>query len=299
MNKARLALTEALRSLKANAAISTAAIVTVLITGFILGAALASYLYLKSEVDTQRARVEINAYIRDDATNDQVNALDRRIKSTEHVKASKFVSKDAALEILKKRLNNPDLISVLPGNPLPASFEITPDDADNSASIMKALEGDPALLRDKTSPTGLDDGGAVTRKLLRASRFITWSGFALVATLLVSSILLIANTIRLSIFARRREVEVMKLVGATNWHIRWPFVIEGVICGIVGSVLSVVLLYIAKVTFVDNFLSDGTTLLRNDVSTIGFGGLAMILILTGAVVGALGSGTTLRRFLKV
>ena len=297
--RVRLFIGEALRSIKSNAAISTAATVTVLITGFILGSALAAYLYVKSQVDNQRGRVEIRAYIQDAATPDQVNALQRRITSTAHVKKSQYVSKDEALDRMQKRLKNTDILDLIPGNPLPASFEITPDNADNTAGIMKTLEGDPALLRDKDTPTGLDDGGPITRKLLKVSRFISWTGLALVLTLLVSSILLIANTIRLSIFARRREVEVMKLVGATNWFIRWPFIIEGVICGLVGGLLSVLLLFTAKRAFVDNLLADSGTLVQSAPSSIGFGPLAVLVVLTGVAVGALGSAVTLRRFLKV
>ena len=116
----------------------------------------------------------------------------------------------------------------------------------------------------------------------------------------MASILLIGNTIRLSIFARRREVEVMKLVGATNWFIRWPFVIEGIICGLVGAVLSVALLWAVKVGVVDHWI-DGTdsALQRDEATTIGFPLLGLVLIAAGALVGAIGSGITLRRFLKV
>ncbi len=132
------------------------------------------------------------------------------------------------------------------------------------------------------------------------AKFIQWAGLALISILMVASILLIGNTIRLSIFARRREVEVMKLVGATNWFIRWPFVIEGIICGLVGAVLSVILLWIVKVGVVDTWIQDADgALTRDQATTIGFPMLGLILIVSGALVGALGSGITLRRFLKV
>ena len=98
---------------------------------------------------------------------------------------------------------------------------------------------------------GISYGKETADKLLSVARFIQWAGLGLISILLVASILLIGNTIRLSIFARRREVEVMKLVGATNWFIRWPFVIEGIICGLVGAALSVGLLWAVKVGVVD------------------------------------------------
>jgi cell division transport system permease protein len=113
----------------------------------------------------------------------------------------------------------------------------------------------------------------------------------------LASVALIANTIRLSIFARRREVEVMKLVGATNWFIRWPFVIEGVIVGFLGGLLAVLLLTIAKETFIDP-LSDRFALLAAP-DTIDFPLLVVLLLLACVAVSALGSGITLRRFLRV
>jgi cell division transport system permease protein len=117
------------------------------------------------------------------------------------------------------------------------------------------------------------------------------------ALLVFASIALIANTIRLSVFARRREVEVMKLVGATNWFIRWPFVIEGMIVGFLGGVLAVLLLALAKTTFVDP-LSERFELLAAP-DTIDFPLLVILLLLACVAVSALGSGITLRRFLRV
>jgi cell division transport system permease protein len=118
--------------------------------------------------------------------------------------------------------------------------------------------------------------------------------------LVIAAVLLIGNTIRLSIFARRREVEVMRLVGATNWFIRWPFVIEGLIFGLIGALAAVLLLFIGKVTIIDHILNLSTSPLQQQTdSTIGLPALALILIVAGAVLGALGSGITLRRFLRV
>ena len=119
----------------------------------------------------------------------------------------------------------------------------------------------------------------------------------LAALLVLASIALVANTIRLSIFARRREVEVMKLVGATNWFIRWPFVIEGLIVGAMGGILAVLLLTIAKETFVDP-LSDRFALIAAP-DTIDFPLLIVLLLLSCMAVSALGSGLTLRRFLRI
>ena len=136
-----------------------------------------------------------------------------------------------------------------------------------------------------------------TDKILSATGLVKILTAGLAALLVFASIALIANTIRLSIFSRRREVEVMKLVGATNWFIRWPFVIEGVIVGFMGGVLAVLLLTIAKETFIDP-LSDRFALLAAP-DTIDFPLLIVLLLLACIAVSAAGSALTLRRFLRV
>ena len=115
--------------------------------------------------------------------------------------------------------------------------------------------------------------------------------------LLVVSLMLIANTIRLSIYARRREIEVMKLVGATNWFIRWPFVLEGLIVGLFGATLAVGILWVGKLTIIDPLAQN--LLLIDNFSTIGFVPLIVTLMAAAVVISALGSGVTLRRFLRV
>jgi len=120
---------------------------------------------------------------------------------------------------------------------------------------------------------------------------------AAVLVLLVASTLLIANTIRLSIFSRRREIEVMKLVGATNWFVRGPFMLEGLICGLVGSLVAVLLLLLGKELALPAIL--GRIESSSDVEALSFMVNALILLFVGLAVGAVGSGLTLRRFLQV
>jgi cell division transport system permease protein len=115
--------------------------------------------------------------------------------------------------------------------------------------------------------------------------------------LIVASILLISNTIRLSMFARRREVEVMKLVGATDWFIRWPFVIEGILLGAIGGVAAIAVLGVAKLTVVDNIVSEFSVI--GHPNTINFPMLIAVLMVAAVAVSAIGSGLSLRRFLRV
>jgi cell division transport system permease protein len=172
---------------------------------------------------------------------------------------------------------------------------VTPDDPDKLKAIIAEIApgGHPTLaavdeVRNRESDTD---------KILSATGLVKGLGAVMAGLLILASIALIANTIRLSVFARRREVEVMKLVGATNWFIRWPFVIEGVIVGFMGGVLAVLLLAIAKTTVVDP-LSDRFGLLAAP-DTIDFSVLIVLLLLASVTVSAIGSGITLRRFLRV
>lgn len=300
----RFFIAEAWRSIRANAAVSVAATVTVLIAVFVLGAFIPSYLYVQSSVDDQKNKIDVAVYIADGATTDETAALEERIatlKAEGTVTESTYVSKDDALASMRERVD-PALLADLTTNVFPASYDLTladPQDAQDVAQGLVGLSGLATDIGDPETP-GISYGSETADKLLRAAKFIQWAGLALISILLVASVLLIGNTIRLSIFARRREVEVMKLVGATNWFIRWPFVIEGIICGLVGAVLSVALLYGVKVGVVDPWLNDAETpLSENTVSTIGFTSLALMLVAAGTLVGALGSGLTLRRFLKV
>lgn len=292
-------LAEAWRSIRANAAVSVAATVTVLIAVFILGAFIPSFLYVQSTVDSQKEKVDIDAFISDGATVPQVEGLRTQLVALQNngqIREFTYVSKDDALKELRGRLKDPSILEELPSNPLPAKFNIKPTDPDNAQGIIDQISDSPAI----DPELGISYGKETADKLLSVARFIQWAGLGLITILLVASILLIGNTIRLSIFARRREVEVMKLVGATNWFIRWPFVIEGVICGLVGAILSVGLLWAVKVGVVDQWIQDAdSALTRDQATTIGFPLLGLILILSGGLVGALGSGITLRRFLKV
>lgn len=295
----RFFMAEAIRSIRANVAISVAATVTVLIAVLLLGAFIPTFLAVQSTIDDQKAKLDISVYIKDEATVQQVNGLQTSIAGLQSeglVRDFSYVSKDDALAILREQLRDESVLDELASNPLPASFEVLPVDPANNANIVSQLEGHPAVHEE----LGVEFEAETTNRFLDVVTIVRWVMLGLTLLLLVAAILLIGNTIRLSIFARRREVEVMKLVGATNWFIRWPYVIEGILCGLAGAVVAVILLLALKVGVVDP-LSDATdsSLSDDGASSIGFASLALILILSGAVVGAVGSGITLRRFLRV
>jgi cell division transport system permease protein len=244
-----------------------------------------------------RSRVVVDVYVKDSATQLEQAQLRKAIEDTNNVKSVEFISKGEALARAQKK--NPKAFEagaeLLGSNPLPASFRVHPEDPDKLGEIVSRLSagGEPQL----AAIDEVRDREEDTNKILSATGLVKALTAGLAVLLVLASIALIANTIRLSIFARRREVEVMKLVGATNWFIRWPFVIEGMIVGFLGGLLAVLLLGIVKTTFIDP-LSDRFALLAAP-DTIDFKLLVVLLMVCCIGVSALGSGITLRRFLRV
>jgi cell division transport system permease protein len=291
-------LKEALRALSRNAAPSLAATVTVLLTAVVLGMFIPIVQATTGTANEVRNRVLVDVYVANSATDAEVEELRQELAATPKVESVQFISKEEALE--KERKRNPEAFDLLGRNPLPDSFRIHPDDPDDVTSIVDRLA--PVGPGGKRQPqlAAIDDVRNKeddTKKILQATGLVKWLGAGLAVLLVLASIALVANTIRLSIFARRREVEVMKLVGATNWFIRWPFVIEGVIVGAMGGVLAILMLTIAKETLVDP-LSDRFALLAAP-DTIDFTWLIVVLLASCIAVSALGSGVTLRRFLRI
>ena len=296
--RAAFFLKEAFRALSRNAAPSLAATVTVLLTAVVLGMFIPIVQATTGTANEVRNRVLVDVYVANSATDGEVEELRQELSATPNVESVEFISKEAALD--KERDRNPEAFNLLGRNPLPDSFRIHPDDPDDVSSIVDRLapvgangERAPQLAAIDDVRNKEDD----TKKILQATGLVKWLGAGLAVLLVLASVALVANTIRLSIFARRREVEVMKLVGATNWFIRWPFVIEGVIVGAMGGILAILMLTIAKETLVDP-LSDRFALLAAP-DTIDFPWLIALLLLSCIAVSALGSGLTLRRFLRI
>ena len=290
-------LKEALRGLRRSSAPALAALLTVLLTALVLGVFIPVVQATTGTANEVRNRVVADVYVKDSATQAQQDELGAALESTDGVKSVEFISKAEALESAREK--NPKAFEegaeLLGTNPLPASFRVTPDDPDKLDSVVSSLTaaGQPQLAAIDEVRNREED----TEKILSATGLVKALTAGLAALLIFASIALIANTIRLSVFARRREVEVMKLVGATNWFIRWPFVIEGVIVGFFGGLLAVLLLTIAKETFIDP-LSDRFALLAGP-DTIDFTLLVVVLMFASIAVSAIGSGITLRRFLRV
>jgi cell division transport system permease protein len=300
---------EGLRALRRSAAPSLAAIVTVCITVLLLGVLIPVLQTTNGKTNEVRNQVGLRVFLNDvngqQAPQDQINALQAKLQAIPHVKQVTFVDKNQALSILSERLkqdNREDITAQLPGahNPLPASFNVAPDDLSNLGSVRNAItppgaSGQPTPISPLISDIG--DSRDDASKISGATSAIRWVLAVVSALLLVASLLLVANTIRLSIYARRREVEVMRLVGATNWFIRWPFMVEGLVCGLLGAGIAIGFLFVGKQVIVDP-LANNFNLISSG-HTIPFASLALVLLCVAMGVSAMGSGLTLRRFLKI
>jgi cell division transport system permease protein len=289
--RARLFVSEAVRSIGANVSTTVAATMTVLIGMFLLGLFIALFSWVNSWTDHVRKDVIVKVFFVQDATESQINVVRSKILTFPETKDANFVSKAQALERMKAKY--PQLTENLSSNPLPAAYEVTPKNADEVKTIADKLQPLPAGV-DK-----IDYAEKKTERILAVTNVIKYIFLLGSVILLVASTILIANTIRLSIFSRRREVEVMRLVGASNWFIRGPFMLEGVICGLLGAVIAVILLVLAKEFALPVIEGRSSAFREDDVHALGFPFVALILVGASLLVGAAGSGITLRRFLQI
>jgi cell division transport system permease protein len=294
---------EAFRALRRNAAPSTAAIVTTGVTVILLGVLIPIFQTASAKSDEVRGQLNFQVALYADATQAEIDSLGRELEGVSHVKTVEFVSKTQALEELKEDLGKEkarELTSQLSENPLPASYRVTPDDAANLTGIREAIVSTaPNGERRTISPIveKIFDRQDESQKIEQVTGALKIVLTVITALLLLASLMLVGNTIRLSIYTRRREVEVMRLVGATRWFIRWPFMIEGVVVGFTGGLVAILILWLGKITIVDP-LSDSFSFVAAQ-DNISFPALIAVLFASAVLVSAAGSGVTLRRFLKV
>ena len=292
----RLLVSEAWRSLGANLSTTFAAMMTVLIGMFLLGLLIALGTWTVSWSNHVKRELVVNIDFKTSqdkggpATHAQENAVARSLNQNQLVGKWTFISKQQALKKMSK--TEPALVHALPFNPFPDVITVTPDKGEDLSKLYASLH--PLLPGVKEVIHDTHD----SNRILRFAHWVEAIFLIAVVILLVSASLLIANTIRLSIFSRRREIEVMKLVGATNWFVRGPFMIEGLLCGVGGALMAVVLLVIGKEVALPAILHNALSS-ASDVHALEFTYTALILVGMGLALGAIGSGLTVRRFLRV
>jgi cell division transport system permease protein len=304
----KLIATEAVRSLGANLSTTFAAVMTVLIGMFMLGLVVGLGSWALSLSDHYKKELLVKVYFctrlscGKDATTGEKDAVHNQLLAIPQVKSLHYISREDAYQIALKSLGSK--VKDAPGNPFPDSYDVIPKSGDQVETIARQLNPQPnGVQRVCPPPPGTKAAKTITGEKCGgiAHRVITVANYLWVVVLiafivlLVSSTLLVANTIRLSIFARRREIEVMKLVGATNWFVRGPFMIEGLLAGLGGAVAAVILLLLGRTLFLGHVIH----LHQNGVRAWPFGVHVLIVLGAGLLLGAAGSGLTIRRFLQV
>jgi cell division transport system permease protein len=301
-------LSEALESLRRNWVMTIASVLTVLVTMAILGVVLVTDKNLKEGTTSLTNRVEIEVFIKGAPPQQSaIDALGAKIRSMPQVKSVTYISQAQALQDLKKMLgsNADQIVNNLETNPLPASYKIFVKDPGEVDQVARQFFNDPNVDNDPGTTDGVSYAKQTVRNLLGTVNLVEKAMWVVTVLFALAAILLTSTTVRLSIFARRREVEIMQLVGATNWFIRWPFVLEGFITGLVGSLVAALAVWGANVLVYNWIHQSKLDFLRPIkyplVAQSGTWPLGLIptLVLVGAVLGALGSALALRRYLRV
>ena len=278
------------------------AITTVAITLFIVGFFIIIVFDIQGILSSIKNQVEIAVYLKDNVTDELKTYLENEIKGWDEISQVNFVSKDQALEKFKKENEGSEILKEIQGNPLPASFELelkSPEKVEQVA--LRFMDKDGNFIE------GVDEviyGQNYVQKLFSITAIAGTIAFLIIVVLLLAAIVLIFNTIRLAIHARRKEIEVMKLVGATNWFVRLPFLFEGFFEGFIGSIISVVLLY-----FLSNYLlirvekAIVDTMHIKDLAILGNNNIILYvyagLVILGGLIGIFSSGFALKRYISV
>lgn len=289
------ALSSAWQSFWRNAGVSVAAVVSITLILMLAGVNLLLGHALAGVLDTYKTRVSvISISVSDQTPLATVYDFKQQLEADPRVASVTFVTKDEELQRFSSDPRNRDLIANIEGNPVPAKLEVhvkNLNDVDAINNLGRAWRG-----ADRTDPT--DYQGDFIARMVKLSAWLSLAGYALMAILVVVSVVIVMNTIRTAVYHRRQEIEVMKLVGATEWFVRGPFVIEGVMTGVLAASLALGLLLGAYRPFVERFRADLFFIpLSYDprfVSTLG-----QDLFLGGALLGAMGSYIGVRRFVRI
>lgn len=297
-------LKEALSHFFRNWTTSLGAVITIFLSLFIIGLFVMGSAMLNSVIGTVEDQVVINAFISDNAKDTDVQAFKKELEGWSNVKSVTYKSKDDALkEYTTKMSGNADAtMSALDGqNPLPASFAIEMDDPSKVASTAKKLKENAdfkKIVDDGDVNASVLYGQEEVSRLFQVTNYIRLAAVVLVALLTFIAFIFINNTIRLSITARRREIAIMRLVGASNGFIRGPFITEGVLQAVIGSLLSIGVLELMR-----NFL---VPRLQASIGWMSFTlpiqyylAIYVVLVLIGVLIGLFGSAIAMRRYLRV
>lgn len=284
---------EAFKSFRRNSFMSFASVATVALSLFILGIFMLMVANLDYFANNLENQVQISVYMKDGISTDQVMKVGRELKALPDVKSIEFTNKDQAMDKLKNRMKDqPGILDALEGkNPLPSSYEVT---FTNPEAVKKTA----AIVAKYPEVESSHYGQEIIEQLFQITQIIRWGGIALIIFLTFATLFIISNTIRLTVFARRKEIGIMKYVGATNWFIRWPFLLEGLFLGFIGGLIADAALI--------QFYSFVTINIHESLAFLPMVGMypfmyevSGILLLVAMFIGAIGSTISLKRYMKV
>ncbi len=273
-----------------NVAMALTAIGTIAISIVLLGV----FLFLRASFDTVMksvvGQVVIAAYLRDDLKQPAIHHLTAMLQADPRVDSVRFVSKKRAMMNLRQRLRGQMNLNVINTNPLPNTIVVHPVDPANVPPLAAEIKRQPGV-------DIVNYGSGVTEKLLRAEAVFSAVGLSIIVMLLIATSLIMYNTIRLTVFARQREIRIMQLVGATRWTVRWPFVFEGVLTGAIGALIGIAALFAAYRSLVPK-LAVNVPFVPFSMSSVPVQHLALELVVVGILVGMLSSMLSVSRYLQ-
>lgn len=296
---------EALSSFRRNWVMSVVAVITIYLSLLLVGVFVVSGMMVNTIVNSVESKVNITVYLKDGVNSADVNALQTAFdpQHNEQVSGITYVSKEEALRRFKEQMKeSPEIVRQLDTNPLPASLEIALKDPKTVKNVVGQIKADPNFLKVIAHPDDAEKdlryGQQVIDRLFAFTRVIRIVESVFIAMLGVVSIVLIGNTIRLAIYARRREIGIMRLVGASNWFIRLPFLLEGMLQSVIGAMLAILTL-VALQVFVMPKIESLLQFLHLTLSGTAVAQLAAILLFSGIAIGLIGSSISLSRYLRV
>ncbi len=284
---------ETFYSLFRNKFMAVASVLTVTLSMFILGVFLCAVLNINHMATYLENQVEMTVYLKDGLNTEQVMAVGKKLKALPDLKEIKFTNKDQAMAEFKQRLGDQQgILDAINGNPLPSSYS-------TSFATPASLKNAVSIVTQYPEVDSVQYGQDIIEQLYKVAQVIRIGGIILIVFLAGAELFIISNTIRLTVFARRREIQIMKYVGATNGFIRWPFIFEGMIIGFIGSGLSAFILWEGYKVVLMERAQAGLVFIPMIPLWPFIGYMTIMLLAAGIIIGILGSTISLRKYMKV
>lgn len=286
-------LREALKNMRLNPLMSVTSVITTFICLLVLGVGLLVSAHVEGVISAVRKDVSVEAFFLQDASQEEMDRVRESVEDYPEVSEVTYVSREEAVERFRQTFSErPDIVSDLGDDFLPASLQIQLEDPGAADDVARRLESERSVVEN------IDYPQRTIERLDAVTDYVIWGLHGATALFLVASVLLISNTIRLSIFARRKEIEVMKLVGASDGFVRTPFLFEGLAQGLIGGGLAAAAVLWLNSLFVE---WSGAALPFVPISGAAVNPLFIlgVLLFAGASIGILGSFLSIRRFLKI